>query len=142
MSSLSQKGRHAKFVRRLARTIVGPQTARVVHVNQNMIEGRTGRLHGNESAQVESGRVFASLLSRTEVSTLLQDPKMIPVEEKLVNRYFDKIGEIMGPENVLIICDRNSIIQNGYATYHKKFSSTVKVVGRGNLRVSCMANPH
>ena len=141
LSSLSQKGGHAKFVRRLARRIVGPQTARVVH-DRNMIEGRTERLHGDESAQAESSRVFASLLSRTEVSTLLQDPKMIPVGEKLVNRYFDKIEEIMGPENVFEICDRNSITQNGYAAYHKKFSSAVKVVGCGNLRVSCMANPH
>jgi len=141
LSSLSQKGGHAKSVRRLARTIVGPQTAREVQ-EQNMIEGKTRRLHGDEASQAESGRVFASLLSRTEVSTLLQDPKMVPVGEKLVNQYFDKIGEIMGPESILEICDRNSITQNGYAAYHKKFSSAVKVVGRGNLRVSCLANPH
>ena len=132
LSSLLQKGGHAKSLRRLARTIVGPQTARLVQ-EQNMIEGRTGRLHGNKASQAESGHVFASLLSRTEVSTLLQDSKMVLVGEKLVNRYFDKIGEIMGPESVLEICDRNSIIQNGYAAYHKKFSSAVKFVGHGNL---------
>ena len=49
LSSLLQKGGHVKFVRRLARTIVGPQTAVLIHtIHDSSTDPHDSSLHSPE----------------------------------------------------------------------------------------------
>jgi len=108
---------------------------------QNASQGKSQRLHGDTTSQLESGRIFASLLSKTEVNSLLESPKLSHVGTRMVNHYLEKIGKSMGPENILETCDRNGITHSGYGAIYKNFRSAVKRVGKG-IRVGCLPNPH
>lgn len=140
LSTLSQTGGHAKALKRLTRTLVGPETVRIIQ-ERNIVEGRSGRLHGDEASQVQSGRVFASILSQKEVETILNEPKLSKQGVRLANQYMQKIGEKMRPEHILETCDRNAITHNGYSALYKRFNGAVKTAGQG-LRVSALPNPH
>lgn len=140
LSSLSQTGGHAKAQKRLARTIVGAETVGRVQ-QQNAEEGRSRRLYGDKNSQMESGRVFASLLSRTEMESMLETPKMTVVGEAIVNQYLDKIGKLVSAAKILETCDRSGITVDGYSAVYKTFKGAVKSAGKG-LRISCLPNPH
>ena len=56
---------------------------------------------------MESGQVFGSLLSKTEVNFLLESPEFSYVGTRMLNHYLEKIEKSMRPENMLEICDRN-----------------------------------
>ena len=140
LSSLSQTGGHAKAQKRLAHTIVGDETVGRVQ-QQNAEEGRSRRLYGDKNSQMESGRVFASLLSRTEMESMLETPKMTVVGEAIVNQYLDKIGKLVSAAKILETCDRSGIVVDGYSAVYKTFKGAVKSVGKG-LQISCLPNPH
>ena len=140
LSTLSQSGGHAKALKRLTRTLVGPETVRNVQ-ERNSAEGRSGQLHGDEASQIQSGRIFASMLLQTEVETILNEPKLIKQGVRIANQYMEKIGEKMLPEHILETCDRNAITYSGYSALYKRFSGAVKSAGHG-LRVSALSNPH
>ena len=124
----------------LVYTVVRQHTMRNVQ-EENASQGRSQRLHGGTASQVEAGRVFASLLSKTEVISLLESPKLSHVGTKMVNHYLEKIGKSMGPEHILETCDRNGISHSGYDAIYKSFEGVVKGVGKG-FRVGCLPNPH
>jgi len=104
LHSLSQSGGHAKALRRLARSIVAPATVRVVQ-ESNAANRIKQRLCGSMATQVESGKVFASILSKTEVSTILQMPAMESVGSDITNRYLNKIGAEIGAHEILAVED-------------------------------------
>ena len=54
LSKLSQSGGHAKAQKRLARSLIGPETMMRVQ-ERNAEEGRSGRLYGDTNSQVENG---------------------------------------------------------------------------------------
>ena len=85
LSTLSQSGGHAKALKQLTCTIVGSETVRNVQ-DRNSTEGQSGRLHGDEASQINSGRIFASMLLQTEVETMLNEPKMIKQGVQLANQ--------------------------------------------------------
>ena len=102
---------------------------------------RVQRLHGGTAPQVESERVFASLLSKIEVSSLLESPKLSHVGTRMPNHYLEKIGKSVRLENILETCDRNGITHFGYDAIYKSFKGVVKSVGKG-FRVGCLPNPY
>ena len=61
---------------------------------RNAEEGCSGQLYGHRNSHVEVGWVFASLLSRTGMESILNTPKMMAIGEKLVTSYLDKFWEI------------------------------------------------
>ena len=130
LSSLSQSGGHAKAQKRLARQLLGVETARRVH-ERNLEEGRSAQLHGDKDSQVVNGRVFASILLRAELIAALETPKMSVVGKRYVNYYLDKIGKNIGPEKNLETCDRNTITNNGYTAIYKDFKGAIEASRKG-----------
>jgi len=76
LSSLVQSGGHAKAQKRLSCSIVNSATTSRVQL-QNVEEGRSRRLYGDNNSQVQTRRVLANILSRTEMEAILETPKMI-----------------------------------------------------------------
>jgi len=137
---LSQSGGHAKAQKRLLRTIIGPQTARTVQ-EQNEAEGRTSRLYGDDALQQQNGPLLANLLSKKEVSSMMNCSKLNTVGVRMFNHYLEKIGSKTGPTKILESCNRNGITLQGYDAIYKDFKGEVKVTGCG-VRVECLPNPH
>ena len=108
---------------------------------ENASHGRSQRLHGGTASHVKSGRVFASLLSETEVCSLLKSPKLFYVGTRIPKQYLEKIGKSMRPEIDLETCDRNGIIHSGYGAIYKTFKGVVKSIGK-RFRVGCLLNPY
>ena len=49
---------------------------------RNAEEGHSGQIYGHRISPVETGWVFAILLSRTEMESIFETPKMMAVGEK------------------------------------------------------------
>lgn len=113
---------------------------RKVH-EENARSGRLGRLYGDETAQLQCGRVLRSIMSKVEVESLLDSPSMGFVGKKYANSYLEQIGKNIGPEAILEVADNTGITRDGYTTFWKKFKGAVKQVGSG-IRISCLPNPH
>lgn len=137
---LSQNGGHAKAQRRLIRAIVGPQTVGAVQ-EQNATLGLSGRLHGDNEAQIRTGKVFAGLLSQKEVESMLESSKLTMVGNRMAQQYLDKIGKNICAEDILETCDRSGITQSGYGALYKTFKRAASCAGGGS-RVRCLPPPH
>jgi hypothetical protein len=140
LGELSQSGGHAKAQRRILRSIVGAQTTSSIQ-EHNATEGRTSRLHGDTHAQMQTGRVFGSFMSRVEVETMLQSPRLNMVGSRIAKHYLEKIGQHVGPEQIVETCDRSGITQSGYGAIYKTFKKAVACAGAGS-RVSCLPAPY
>lgn len=140
LSELVPSGGHAKAARRLARAIIAPETTRQIHA-QNALGSTHRRLCGTQEMQERTGKVFGSLLSRTEVGTLMTLPAFKTVGVRMANFYLNKIGEKVGTRSVLQTCDESGITQAGYNSFYKKFKGGIRSAGKG-LRLGCLPNPH
>jgi len=72
---LSQRGGHAKVVRRLIRTVITPTTVHKVHKG-NISNRQQQRLCGSEDEQIQSGKTLGTILSKTEVKSMLHSPTL------------------------------------------------------------------
>lgn len=88
LSNLAPKGGHTKRRIRLARTIMNLTTVKNIQT-LNKISGVRRRLCGTKEKQAETGKVLASMLSQSEVSTICEDPKLKPIGVKIVNTFFE-----------------------------------------------------
>lgn len=140
LCNLSQTGGHAKSQKRLLRSILGPETAKKVQEN-NANTGRSGRLYGDKDAEVQSGRLLQSFISKTKIKSMLDSPSMGFVGKQYVNYYMEEIGKRLGPEAILEVADNTGITRDGYSSIFKKFKGAVKLAGSG-IRVTCLPNPH
>ena len=80
------------------------------------------------------------MLSVNEVSAICKTTRMNKVGVGIANEYLDKIGESIGPHEIVEVMDYNDITQNGYAAVYKRFQSAVKVSNTG-LRIGCLPRP-
>lgn len=80
------------------------------------------------------------MLSVKEVSAICTTAKMNKVGVDIANQYMDKIGESIGPSEVVETMDYNGITQTGHAAVFKRFQSAAKVANKG-LRVGCLPKP-
>ena len=81
VSTLSQSGGRAKAQKNLTRNIIGLETPLRVQ-RRNAEEGHSGQIYGDRISHVKTGWVFASLLSRTEMESIFETPKVMAVGEK------------------------------------------------------------
>ena len=138
MRSRSRRGSSKKTMR-LARAIIAPTTLTKI-CSQNSETGSRRRLCGSHEKQVETGKVLANMLSVNEVSAICKTTRMNKVGVGIANEYMDKIGESIGPEEIVETMDYNGITQNGYAAVYKRFQSAAKVSNKG-LRIGCLPRP-
>ena len=138
--NLSQTGGHAKSQMRLARSILVPTSSQKAKEN-NASRGTKRRLCGNKEAQVGTGAVLASMLSRTKVETLFEYPKFSHIGTKMANETLKRIGGFLGPNEILEVCDSSAITQDAYSRIYKKFKCGVKASGCG-VRIGCLPTPN
>ena len=81
--------------------------------------------------QTETGKVFASMLSLLEVSTICKDPKLKLIGVKIVNNLLSKVGGMIKPDDIVETCDLSLISHSGYDAFFKKFKVAVQMAGRG-----------
>lgn len=136
LHNLSQSGGHAKAQRRLARSIVAPATVRAVQEG-NVVNQTKQRLCGSLETQLESGKVFASIMSKREVSTMLQMPAMESIGTDIANQYLNKIGAEIRAHKILAVEYRSGITNEAYSEIYKKFVGGVKSAGKG-IRIGCL----
>lgn len=110
MSEFVPSGGHAKVARRLARAIIAPETTRQLHA-QNALGSMHRRLCGTQEMQERTGKIFGSLLSRTEVGTLMTFLAFKTIGVRMANYYLNKIGEKVGTRSILQTCDESGITQ-------------------------------
>lgn len=140
LSCLASTGGQAKRRLRLLRSVIAPTTTNHVQtVNQET--GSRQRLRGDKMVQIQTGKVLASLLSETEVTSMCESSKLSAVGIRMANFYLDKIGENVGANEICETMDRNGITQAGYAAVYKQFKGATRAAGRG-LRIGCLPNPH
>ena len=139
LCDLAPGGGQAKRTMRLARAIIAPTTLTKI-CSQNSETGSRRRLCGSHEKQAETGKVLANMLSVNEVSAICKTTRMNKVGVGIANEYMDKIGESIGPHEIVETMDYNGITQNGYAAVYKRFQSAVKVSNRG-LRIGCLPRP-
>ena len=139
LSNLAPKGGHTKRRIRLARTIMNPTTVKNIQT-LNKISGVRRRLCGTKEKQAETGKVLASMLSQSEVSTICEDPKLKPIGVKIVNNFLSKVGDMIKPDDIVETCDLSLISHSGYDAFFKKFKVAAQMTGRG-IRVTCLPSP-
>jgi hypothetical protein len=140
LSCLASTGGQAKRRLRLLRSVIAPTTTNHVQtVNQET--GSRQRLRGDKMVQIQTGKVLASLLSETEVTSMCESSKLSAVGIRMANFYLEKIGENVGANEICETMDRNGITQASYAAVYKQFKGATRAAGRG-LRVGCLPNPH
>ena len=139
LHELSQSGGHAKNQRRLARSIIAEATIQRIQ-KRNTQTGLKQRLCGFEEIQVQLGKVLATILSKKEVSTMLESPCMQSVTTKIANDYLEKIGSHIGAAQICEIKDSSGMTDIGYSKIYRKFKNGIKAVGSG-LRVGCLPRP-
>ena len=103
LSKLTPKGRHAKRMMRLARSIIVPATMNKIQASNNT-SGSRRRLCGTKDIQVQTGKVIASMLSQIEVNAICEEPKLEGVGVKITNKYLEKFGEIIQSADILETC--------------------------------------
>lgn len=140
LSMLSQTGGQAKAMRRLARSILAPTSVQEIQTS-NALNQKKQRLYGTKEQQIESGKLLAKILSKTEVKSMLETPALKSVGIDVTNMYLDKIGEAVGVPQILGTCDRSGITQDGYAAVYKQMKGGAKTAGRG-LRIGCLPKPY
>lgn len=94
-----------------------------------------------KSSQVETGKKFGSILSQTEVQSLLKLPNMTPIGIEMANTYLKKVGQAVGPHEVLQVCDESGITLNGFNKLYKKFKGGINQAKKG-LRFEYLPNLH
>jgi hypothetical protein len=139
LHELSQSGGHAKNQRRLARSIIAGATMQYIQ-KRNAQTGSKQRLCGSEEIQIQSGKVLATILSKKEVSTMLESPCMQSVTTKIANECLEKIGSQIGAAEICEIKDSSGMTDIGYSKIYRKFKNGIKAVGSG-LRVGCLPRP-
>ena len=102
--------------------------------------GSKQRLCGSEEIQIQSGKVLATILSKKEVSTMLESPCMQSVTTKIANDCLEKIGSHIGAAKICEIKDSSGMTDIAYSKIYRKFKNGIKVVGSG-LRVGCLPRP-
>jgi len=70
--------------------------------------------------QVVIGKVLASLLSKTKVTSLCKSENLTLVSIGIANNYLYKIGKKIGPNEICKTIGCNSILQRAYTIEYKK----------------------
>lgn len=138
--ALSQSGGHAKALKRLARAVIAPSTTWNIQ-RQNRASHTHRRLCGDKEKQVENGKLFATMLSKTELNSLISSPALHQTGVQMANYYLNKIGDVVGSHEILQTLDENGITQKGYRAIFKKFKGGVQRASK-NLRVGCLPAPY
>ena len=139
LPDLSQSGGHAKSQRRLAKSIIVGATMKRIQA-RNAETGSKQRLCGPEEIQIQSRKVLATILSKKEVSTMLESPSMQSVTTKIANDCLEKIGSQIGAIEICEIKEYSGMTDIGYSKIYKKFKNGIKASGTG-LRVGCLPRP-
>ena len=58
---------------------------------------------------------------------MCKSSKLSKVGIQMANYYMDKIGEIVGAQEILETCDQNGIRHQGYGAIYKRFKELLKV---------------
>ena len=85
--------------------------------------------------------MFASILSKIEISSMMSLPSMSFVGICMANHYLEKAGASLGPHSILETCDQSRITQIGYSQIYKKMQGGLKSAGKG-LRIGCLPKPY
>jgi len=71
---------------------------------------------------------------------ICEELKLEPLGVKIANNYFNKIGELIRPNDILEMCDRNMISHSSYDAFYKHFKTVAQMGGQG-IRINCWPNP-
>ena len=138
--SLSKTRGHGKTARKLAQNVLTPATTMRIQAH-NSASSSHKRLCGGIQDQIVSGKLFGSLMTKTELQSLIHLPALSHTRMEVANSFLKKIGESIGPHEILQTYDEYGITQKGYSTIFKKFKKGLQSAGK-NLRFECLSNPH